>query len=279
MKNLLYLFLIGAAVVTACKGPQGDIGPQGPIGSQGSAGPQGVAGPNHRGDLMGFAQLLNEDGLIPTGVTDFSSVSVTAESNGIRTTAVSDRAGKFALPNLVMGTYTLTYERNGYGTKKVFEIHHIGGTLAPNPVPPEFIRAISTTQVNNLKVLKATKYSTSSGLVFAATRIDDKGSACNCRMAHIFFSQDPNPSSVKHTADLVIPVGNETGKEFTNSERFLDSADYVKGATPFKTGETVYAVIYGSSSTSYGYFDPATEQFYYTALNPNPGNIVKITWP
>ena len=78
MKNLLYLFLIGAAVVTACKGPQGDIGPQGPIGSQGSAGPQGVAGPNHRGDLMGFAQLLNEDGLIPTGVTDFSSVSVTA---------------------------------------------------------------------------------------------------------------------------------------------------------------------------------------------------------
>jgi len=277
MKKLLLILLIGWAGVTACKGPQGDIGPQGAIGPQGPTGPQGVAGPNHRGDLTGFVRLRTE---AQVAVTDQSSLSVTAESNGIRTTAVTDQTGKFTLPNLVMGTYTLTYERNGYGTTKAFGIQHIGGASAPNPVPIQTVQAESATRVNNLRLVKAdlSSFFSSFGnpvFQFAATRVDDKGSTCNCRFVMVYFSKDPTPTPTLHSASLRLTIGHEQGKEFIDSER---SVNFVKGATPFKAGETVYAIAYGSSRPA-PYYDPTTERWYDTALNPNPSNSIRITWP
>lgn len=275
MKRIAILLLVNVLFIGSCKGPAGDIGPQGSAGLQGPQGAQGLAGPNHRGELTGFVQLRNEDFSLKT---DHSGVTVSAESNGAKLTATSAQNGKFTLPTVPMGTYTLTYERSGHATMKVFGVQHIGGSSAPSVVPIQDIRALSTTQITNLKLAKIeiSQFDDKPRLLFSTTRADNGGGTCGCRNAFVYLSKDPNPSSSQYSASSAMPVGDEQGKEFTDS--FSRSVDYKRGSAPFKSGDAVYAIAYGTI-ISVSYYDPSTDTRVYTNLNDKPSNIIKITWP
>jgi hypothetical protein len=64
-------------------------------------------------------------------MTDHSGIKVSV--NTLQQT-ITDSKGNWTLPNVPVGTYSLTYEKAGFGTKKYFNIQHTGnGTLYLNP--------------------------------------------------------------------------------------------------------------------------------------------------
>ena len=78
---------------------------------------------NLEGDIIGYAFCFDEYG---NRLEDFSGIQVVTEP-GRRYSAVTDKHGFYELKNVIDGTYNLSFEKEGFGTMKMFFIQHSGG--------------------------------------------------------------------------------------------------------------------------------------------------------
>jgi hypothetical protein len=80
--------------------------------------------PDLEGDIVGYAYSFNEfEELFP----DNSGIKVFTQGDKIYR-AVTDRNGRYEFRNVPIGTYTLIFEKPGFGTVKYYGVRHLGGT-------------------------------------------------------------------------------------------------------------------------------------------------------
>ncbi|WP_160143438.1 carboxypeptidase-like regulatory domain-containing protein [Chryseolinea soli] len=75
-----------------------------------------------RGDVIGFVKLIDEKG---NPQRDNGNAKVTVGENVA--TSTTEASGRFEMKNVPVGTYTMTFEREGYSVKKQFNQLLAGG--------------------------------------------------------------------------------------------------------------------------------------------------------
>ncbi len=104
------------------------------------------------GDIIGYAFCFDEYG---NRLEDFSGIQVVTEPDR-KYSAVTDKHGFYELKNVTNGTYNLSFEKEGFGTMKMFFIQHSGGlptivTYYDNDDVAPFLYKNITTQITHIE--------------------------------------------------------------------------------------------------------------------------------
>jgi hypothetical protein len=129
-KTLLYTALL-IFFFTSCKKETGVAGPAGPSGNNGLNGNL-----LDTGTLNGKLSVYDE---YSWPLPDLSGVKVSLTVNNTAQSVLSDKSGNYQFNGLPAGTYNLSFEKNGYGTMKMFGVSHFAPSILPTVVPEVFI--------------------------------------------------------------------------------------------------------------------------------------------
>lgn len=200
--------------------------------------------PATEADIMGFVHLY-DDG---THELDSDGMKVTIEGSSpiLSETTIIDNnddyeRGVFTFVDLTYGTYTLIYEKDGYGTFKKFNIDHSYSDLNPPTILRESpsLGQISTTTISNLVVDESGVNPT----LHFDTNPENGG------IYRYFLSSSPDVSSEKYSfySKNIISGINPSNVEISKE---------VLIAAGFSRGDKVYVIVYGDSYFSNDYEDP-----------------------
>lgn len=217
--------------------------------------------PETKGDIFGSVNLFDE----ATTMIDQSGMTVTAEGTTSSASATTDAEGEFTLENVPFGTYTLVYEKSGYGTFKRFNIEHedIGTIITGIPS----LGQKSTTSITSLTVDSSMEFP-----VILRVTTDPEGNVGNTRYIRFFFSTSPDVSSDTYENVLETFIVNSAPYNFNLSAEAL-------AALGFPSGATVYARCYGESFWGNNYEDPETGNSVYPNVNPTSPAAVSFVIP
>ena len=209
-------------------------------------------------DILGSVNLYDE------GTTEIDNSNMTVKVEGISKSARTDASGDYVLSNVAFGTYTLVYEKSGYGTFKRFNLGHSNGNTIITESPS--LGQVSTTQVTGLEA-----NSNGNSIVLSVTT-DPGGSNGNTRYVRYFLSADSNVSNENysfHSAGLIAQINP--------LELNITSEDLITAG--FSSGETVYVKVYGDSFWSNEYEDPDLGRMVFPNLNLNAAKAVSFVVP
>ncbi|PTM03456.1 MAG: carboxypeptidase regulatory-like domain-containing protein [Bacteroidetes bacterium] len=213
-----------------------------------------------KANITGSVNLYNE------GTTPIDNSNMTVKVEGtiplISTTTAAN--GDFTLTDVPFATYTILYEKSGFGTFKKFEIEHKNKATAIANTPS--IGEISTTQITNLEA------NVSGNDIVISVTTNPAGSNGNSRYLRYFLSSDSNVSSENYTYFSPGLVSQINPKEITLSSNDLTSAGFTRG-------ETVFVKVYGDSFWSNEYNDPDLGRNVFPNLNMTAVNPVSFVMP
>ena len=216
--------------------------------------------PITKANITGSVNLYDEG----TTQIDNSNMTVKVEGTTPAISATTDANGDFTLSDVPFGTYTILYEKSGFGTFKKFDIEHENNATAILNTPS--IGEISTTQITNLEA------NVSGNDIIISVTTNPAGSNGNTRYVRYFLSTDSNVSSENYTYFSPGLVSQINPKEITLSNNDLTSAG-------FSTGETVFVKVYGDSFWSNEYNDPDLGRNVFPNLNMTSTNSVSFIVP
>ena len=209
-------------------------------------------------DIAGKVKLYDE------GNTQIDNSNMTVKVQGSSKSATTDAAGDFILSQVAFGTYTLVYEKAGYGTFKKFGVEHKDGkTIIPETAS---LGEVSTTKVTDLEA------GVEGGNVIVSITTDPAGSLDNKRYVRYFLSTDPGVSHENYAYySGVILFEN-------NPRRLVLTPDFLNGEG-FASGQTVYVKAYGDSVFANDYQDPDLGRWVFPNLNMTAADAVSFVVP
>lgn len=216
--------------------------------------------PITKANITGSVNLYDEG----TTQIDNSNMTVKVEGTTPSISATTDANGDFILADVPFGTYTILYEKSGFGTFKKFDIEHVNNATAILNTPS--IGEISTTQITNLQA------NVSGNDIIISVTTNPAGSNGNTRYVRYFLSTDSNVSNENYTYFSPGLVSQINPKEITLSNNDLTSAG-------FSTGETVFVKVYGDSFWSNEYDDLDLGRNVFPNLNMTSNNSVSFIVP
>ena len=216
--------------------------------------------PITKANITGSVNLYDEG----TTQIDNSNMTVKVEGTTPSISATTDANGDFILADVPFGTYTILYEKSGFGTFKKFDIEHENNATAILNTPS--IGEISTTQITNLQA------NVSGNDIIISVTTNPAGSNGNTRYVRYFLSTDSNVSNENYTYFSPGLVSQINPKEITLSNNDLTSAG-------FSTGETVFVKVYGDSFWSNEYDDLDLGRNVFPNLNMTSNNSVSFIVP
>jgi hypothetical protein len=213
-------------------------------------------------DIVGSVNLYNE------GVTPIDNSNMTVKVEGISPsiTATTDIDGKFVLTDVPFGTYTLVYEKAGFGTFKKFNIAHTSTGLSTIITDTPSLGQVSTTQITGLEV------NVSGDNIILSITTDPAGNSSNRRYVRYFLSANSNVSDETYTYFSPVFISQINPNDITISRDDLVSAG-------FTSGQTVYVKAYGDSFWSNTYNDPNLQRSVFPNLNINSVDSVSFVVP
>jgi hypothetical protein len=227
MKKIFLLLSLLTIILYSCKK---EVAVQGPAGPAGESGASGFG--KDTGTSSGNLTLYNE---FTFPVADSSGVAVTLRSGNFQQKTSSDTHGHYSFSGIAVGTYNLTYEKEGFGTMKVFGLSHIpGGPL------PTFVQDIALLQLPVKTAIKS---------------ITGEDSYTYYRL-RILLDTSSN-SYLQYTGNLVVLYGNTA--DVSPSHYLIMHSEYVLN-DPATGGYTDYI----DKSSLAGYFNPG-DTVYVTA--------------
>jgi len=186
--------------------------------------------PHLESDIIGYAFCFDEYG---NRLEDFSGIQIVTEP-GRKYSAVTDKNGNYELKNVINGNYNLSFEKEGFGTMKMFGIHHSGGiptivTYDNNDDVAPFLYKNITTQFTHIEFKND---SIIAGFKFSGEYIPERMDI------RLFFSAYENFNLL--SALILNAVLWAKGLNYVS-----DYSEVLQGL-PYARGETVYckAVIY-----------------------------------
>ncbi|MDM9630472.1 carboxypeptidase-like regulatory domain-containing protein [Robiginitalea aurantiaca] len=209
-------------------------------------------------DIRGSVNLYDE------GTTEIDNSDMTIRLEGSSKTAMTDDNGDFILSDVPFGTYTVIYEKSGYGTFKSFGIGHRNGNTTISNTPS--LGQTSSTTITNLAA------SEESGTITIATTLDPEANNSNTRYIRYFFSTESNVSNENYEAVL-----DTFGAQINPYNLTLTTASLE--ALGFQGGQTVYVICYGESFWSNQYDDPDLDFTVFPNLNSNTSGAISFVVP
>jgi|APHot6391423213_1040247.scaffolds.fasta_scaffold00238_4 hypothetical protein len=216
--------------------------------------------PITKANITGSVNLYDEG----TTQIDNSNMTVKVEGTTPAISATTDANGDFTLEDVPFGTYTILYEKQGFGTFKKFDIEHQNNATAISNTPS--LGEISTTQITNLQA------NVSSNDIIISVTTNPAGSNGNTRYVRYFLSTDSNVSNENYTYFSLGLVSQINPKEITLTNSDLTSAG-------FSTGQTVFVKVYGDSFWSNEYYDSDLGRNVFPNLNMTSTNSVSFIVP
>jgi hypothetical protein len=209
-------------------------------------------------DIKGSVTLYDE------GVTEIDNSNLTVTVEGTSKSSTTDAAGDFVLSNVAFGTYTLVYEKAGYGTFKKYDVEHRNGNTIITQTTS--LGEVSTTQVTALEA------TVDGNDVVLSITTDPPGSIGNKRYIRYFLSTDSDVSSTNNSyySGVILSENNPLNLRLTAST--LSDAG-------FSSGQTVYVKVYGDSFWSNEYDDPDLDRRIFPNINMTAADAVSFVIP
>ncbi|GMQ23661.1 hypothetical protein Aoki45_03430 [Algoriphagus sp. oki45] len=211
------------------------------------------------GTISGSVFLFDESStnLNPSGMR------ITIENLSPTRSSLTDNEGKFSIPDVPFGTYTLVFEKEGYGTFKKTEVKHESSLTPITDIP-------SLGQLSTTSVTEITAQVTGTAIETFSTTSPEANNS-NRRYIRYFFSDSPDVSYTNYKGFSLVYVVQDTPyyRVFTPVE--LNQI----GIAP--TG-TIYIRAYGDSFLSNTYVDPQTQKTIFPNINPNSTGVASVTF-
>lgn len=193
------------------------------------------------GDIIGYAFCFDEYGI---SLKDHSGIKVVT-GPGRKYIAITDKKGRYVLKNVNTGTYDLSFEKENFGTMKLFGIKHLGGE--PTVVDYYYSYSKAPFLFQNI-----------------TTQIADMKYQNDSILADFTFSGEYRPwivylrlffSSVNHF-DLLSAEALKNIELHDGVPYYQTFSDYVSTGLPFEAGETVYckAALYSNNGGAIGVY-------------------------
>ncbi|MEM9679579.1 MAG: carboxypeptidase-like regulatory domain-containing protein [Bacteroidota bacterium] len=172
---------------------------------------------------------------------DNSGMLVTVAGLGL--SALTDTDGGFTITNVPFGTYTITYEKTGYGTFAIYDLEHQTDGIPTSIETIPFLGQESTTVVTDLSS------SIAGDNITITTSTSPAGSPSDTRYLRFFYSTSVSASNTNydHVSGRIDSDGNPHNHVITTQD-LIDMG--------FESGTTVYVRAYGDSFWSNSYVDP-----------------------
>ncbi len=232
---------------------------------------EGPAGPSLSGSLTGYVTLVDANGSQPARR---DSVQVTLQGSSQK--VFTDSSGKWTLPDLKTGIYTIAFEKNGYGKSESVQLQFTGGS--DKNLGTVFLCAPPSFSVSSLAALGLSGARNDSNSVYLGVTLTKTDITGPYRI-YLVLAPDTNLP--------VAPTPRSMGSFFTtNFTNGVDSTDI--RLTPaslvtsgFAPGDTIYAAAYAANAggNNSGYLDTLTGKTLFTNVNGVRGNVVKIVIP
>ena len=231
----------------------------------GPQGPTGPAGPALTGTLEGYVATLDQYGFRVTG--DQSGVVVKID-DAAGDSVMTDITGKYTFSNLSTGSYNLTYSKANYGVFKAIDFGFVGGgTTLRNASISQF----PVFTLSNITDTIETVSGTVGVLIRGAATAD-----ATARSFAVFVGTSPvvSPNPANFT---FANTGGTVKAAFSTWSQFISTREFYDAG--LNSGTTVYLAIYPLASGSTSYTDLATGKPVYTALSPNPSQVLTVVIP
>jgi hypothetical protein len=248
MKKLLIYLLLAATSLVSCNKDDGDNEPADPV----------------TGQIAGKIVLADEFG-VP--FTVHSGVKVTAKTYYYD---ISDGGGNYQVNNLTPGYYDLTFEKNGFGTFKKFNIGVVeNATTEVSGI--DSIGQQSTTLTSNLSI----SWNASDSTYSIGCTLNPQPSSTYPRSFRLFFGKTP---AVSYQNYLFTPAVAWTAITATGVITGFEPAEFYNNG--FYPGDIVYAVAYGEAMITNTYTDPVTLKKVFPNINSGfPSNVFSFILP
>ena len=216
--------------------------------------------PYLEGDIIGYAYCADEYG---QRLDDYSGIRVVTEPNR-KYSAITDKNGRFVLKNVINGTYNLSFEKEDFGTMKMFGKQHLGGkpTIISYYYSDDYV-VIYKNITTHITAIHYQNDSLVAGLAFSGEYVP------GTVYMRLLFSSEEN-------FDLQSAEASKSIELWNRGANYQSRYGNVSVGLPFAHGEKVYckAAIY---SDNYYYSDlPGISKYYdfetKTIVYPNLSN-------
>lgn len=199
-------------------------------------------GPDILYNISGSVLLFTEDGQFKDS---YAGMKVKITDSDPILMVETDEEGNFTFEEVPKGTYSLSFEKDGYGTYKVFEVDHTGDENTFFTSSPSLSEK-STTSVSDVEAELEDE-----SIVIETTLVQDANNS-EPRFLRFFFSTSSDLSATKYEAytDVYKVQINPSAHTFTRD---------ILIKMGFETGETVYVKVVGESVFGNDYEDPDKE--------------------
>lgn len=195
--------------------------------------------------------ILYDEG---TTLLDKSNMNVKVVGTTPLIQTTTNAEGKFTLPEVPFGTYTLEYSKTGFGTfKKIGVVHGTNGQATfVSDIPS--LGQLSTTTVTNVTAAVLNNQ------VKLSITTNPAGNTANRRYVRFFLSTNAQISNTNYTYFSAVFVAQINPFEKTITQTELLSAG-------FASGQQVYVRAYGDSFWDNAYDDPTISKRIFPNLN------------
>lgn len=213
-------------------------------------------------DITGFVNLYDEG----TSLVGNAGMKVSIQGSSPLIAATTDASGKFVLPDVPFGTYTLVYEKEGYGTYKKPGVVHVtdGSSTFISNTPS--LGKVSTTTVTNLTA------SQDGSTILVDVTTNPPGSIGNTRYIRYFLSPAATVSKDNYSY-----ASSGYISQINPYQARLTSANLITWG--FTSGQTVYVKVYGDAFWGNEYQETPTGLKTFPNLNATSANSVSFKVP
>jgi hypothetical protein len=247
--------------------------------------------PQETANVIGQVVLDSSEILTPP----YSGIEVSLEGTGDST--MTNDSGRFELPNIPGGTYTMRWSKPGYGEVRYIGVAIQGGGNTPVYISyngnPTRLRKYSSLVTS----LLSASFDTSGGgntsqdyLILSGSYTDMENVSYYQDAIAFYFSHSSNVSPVEGTyAGYYTEPGYDYYPE-TNPEFVMDTVNktfrmgydiYGLTAFNFYSGDSIYIAAYGAPvDNSFDYLDPVTDnEPVLTSYNQTPSRVIGLKIP
>ena len=218
--------------------------------------------PITKANIVGSVNLYDE-GTLPL---DNSSMTVTIEGLSHRISATTDNDGKFRLMDVPYGDYSLRFEKEGYGTYRLFNLAHAEGNDFTSTTKSPSVGQISTSQITQLSA------SVSGTDVIISATTSPAGNTRNRRYIRVFYGETDEVSNENYSSfsETMLSQINPKDLKITQA-KLIDMG--------FTSGQKVYMKVYGTSFGGNSYDDPNLNRHVFLNLNAKHADTVFFVVP
>ncbi|WP_299437127.1 carboxypeptidase-like regulatory domain-containing protein [uncultured Aquimarina sp.] len=212
-------------------------------------------------DIIGTVELYDDD----QNIVDNTNMTVSIEGTSPLITATTDLNGNYSLKNVPFDTYTLVYEKEGFGTYKRFDIEH-NDTGEFTLIPEQ----LKLGQISNSVITESTAVINGNFIVLTVTRPDTENLLV--KRMRIFYHKSEDVSNEIYTefSPIIGTTGNPANLTF--SIAFFTSLG-------FESGETLWFKVYGDNFYTNSYQDPDLGITVFPNVNPITTDAISIVLP